>query len=106
MLLNLSKTIKRLSQPVKLIRITTDIVNHKPEETETEINIKAVIQPANKEKINKDKLDWSLKYILVHSTDEIVIGDLIVHKNIRYKSFEDADYSDYGYYESIMEQQK
>lgn len=103
---NMSRTVKRFSVPVKLLKIATSIVNHKPVETETESTIKVVVQPAQKEKLNKDKIDYSLQYIQVHSLDEIVIDDVIEYKSIRYKAFEDANYSDYGYYEIIMEEQK
>ena len=106
MLPNLSGTVKRFSQDVKLIRVTTSIVNHQPVETETVINIRAVVQPAQKEKIIKDKLDYSLKYIQVHSLDEILINDKLEHEGIIYRAIEDADYNNYGYYETIMEQQK
>ncbi len=103
---NLSRTVKRFSVPVKLFKITKTIVNHVPQETEVESSIKAVVQPAQKEKLVKDKIDHSLKYVQVHTLTEIVEGDIIEYKGIRYKAFEDADYSDYGYYEIIMEEQK
>ena len=106
MLPNLSGTVKRFSQDVKLIRVTTSIVNHQPVETETVINIRAVVQPAQREKILKDKLDYSLRYVLVHSLDEILINDKLEHKGIIYRAIECADHSDYGYYEAVMEQQK
>lgn len=103
---NLSKTVKRLSQPVSLLRVTKSVVDHRVVESETTISIKAVVQPAQKDKLNKAKLDFNLKYILVHSLQEVKISDIIVHHNIRYKAFENADYSDYGYYEIIMEEEK
>lgn len=103
---NMSRTVKRFSVPVKLLKITTSIVNHKPVETETESTIKVVVQPAQKEKLNKDKIDYSLQYVQVHSLDAINIGDVIEYKSIRYKAIEDVNYSDYGYYENIMEEQK
>lgn len=102
----MSRTVKRLSQPIKLFKITTTIVDHKPVEEEVESSIKAVVQPAQKEKLNKDKIDYSLRYVQVHSLEAVLMNDIIEHKNVRYKAFEDADYSDYGYYEIIMEEQK
>jgi len=104
--MNLSNTIKRLSVPLSLVKVTTTIVNHVPTETEVISNIKAVVQPADKDKINKDKLDYTLKYIQVNNLEEILINDIVEYKGIRYKAFENADYTDYGYYESIMEQIK
>ena len=106
MLPNLSGTVKRFSQDVKLIRVTTNIVNHQPVETETVINIRAVVQPAQIEKILKDKLDYSLRYVLVHSLDEILINDKLEHKGIIYRAIEDADYNEYGYYTSVLEEVK
>ena len=120
MLPNLLLTVKRLSQPTQLINVVTTIVNHRPSEVETPFNVKAAIQPAQKNKLNKDKIDWSLKYIMVHSYDQIIIiadvptsvsgeisiNDYIVHNGIKYKAFENSDYNDYGFYETIMEEQK
>ena len=106
MLPNMSRTVRNFSIPTKLFKVTKTIVNHKPAEALIESSIKTVIQPANKEKLNKDKIDWSLKYVLVHSVDQIIMDDIIEHKGIRYKAFEDADYNDYGYYELVMEEQK
>ena len=116
MLPNLLQTVKRFSVPTQLIKVSTAIVNHKPVDTETPINIRASIQPAQKDKLNKDKIDWSLKYIQVHSYDQMVSGtlvsgeisinDIIVHHGIRYKSFEGTDYNDFGFYETVMEEQK
>jgi len=106
MLPNLSQTIFRLSQPIKLIKIVETIVNHRPVETETTTDIRAVIQPADKEKINKDGLDYSLEYIQVHSLDGIQINDIIEYKGKRYRAYENSNYSDYGYYENIMEEIK
>lgn len=120
MLPDLLETVKSLSQPTQLIKVETTIVNHRPSEVETPLNVRAAIQPAQKNKLNKDKIDWSLKYIMVHSYDQtIVIGDVptlvsgeisisdyIVHKGIKYKAFENSDYNDYGFYETIMEEQK
>ncbi len=103
---NMSRTVKNFSIPVKLFKVTTTIVQHKPVENYVESSIKCVVQPAQKEKLNKDKIDWSLRYIQVHSIDQILIDDEIEYKGIRYKAFEDGDYSEYGYYENIMEEQK
>ena len=106
MLPKLTSTILRLGQQVKLIRTISEIVNHRPVETETFFTIKAVIQPAQHSKLNKSRLDFNLKYIQVHSIDEIKINDIIEYKNKRYRVFEEANYIDYGYYETILEEIK
>ena len=106
MLPNLSNTIKRFSQPIKLIRVVKMIENHRPIETETITDIKAVIQPANTNKLNKDKLDYNLRYLQVHSLEEIKLNDMIEYKNVRYRAIENSNYLDYGYFEVIMEEVK
>jgi len=106
MLPNLSNTVKRFSQDVNLIRVTTTVINHKPVEEETNIAIKAVIQPADKEKLNIDKIDYSLKYILINSTDEMRIKDKLEYKSTKYRIIAVEDFSDYGYYRAIAEEVK
>lgn len=103
---NMSRTVKRFSIPAKLYKLTTTIVNHKPYKTAIEIPIKVVVQPAQKEKINQGKINWSLKYVQVHSLDEIRLNDILDYKNCKYQAIENSDYSEYGYYESIMEEHK
>jgi len=106
MLPNLSNTIRRFSQSVVLIRTTEEIINHKPQNTEEYKSIKAVIQPAQKSKLNKDLIDWSLGYLWVHSLETIKKNDKIEYKGKEYRAFEDANYSDYGYYETTFEEIK
>ena len=105
---NMSRTVKRFSVPVpvKLLKIAISIVNHKPYYTAIENTIKVVKQPAQKEKLNKDKIDYSLNYIQVHSLDNIYIDDIIEFNNKRYRAIEYANYCEYGYYEVIMEEHK
>lgn len=106
MIPNLANTVLSFAQSCTLIRVQEMIVNYKPVFQETTLIVKATLQPAKKENLNKEKIDWSLKYLQVHSLDLIKIGDIIIHRNIKYKAIENADYNDYGFYESIMEEQK
>ena len=98
--------IKRFSQPIKLIKVTQTIENHRPVESEVISDIKAVVQIANKSNINKDYLNYGLEYLQVHTLDAIQLNDYIEYKNKRYRVVENSNYSDYGYYESVCEEVK
>ena len=106
MLPNLSQTVRRFAQPIKLIKTVETIVNHRPTQTETITDIKAVVQPADAETISKNRLDSSLRFIQVHSLEEILINDIIEYRGLKYKAYENSDYLDYGYFENIMEEIK
>jgi len=68
--------------------------------------IKAVIQPANKQKLNSAQIDWSLDYLQVYTTTELSNGEYIVYNGEDYKIIEDGNYALYGYSEVIAEQTK
>ena len=106
MLPDMSATLDAFSQAVTLKTIVQTVVNFLPVDTATSTTIMAVIQPANKEKINPAIVDFSLNYILVHSKTAIVIGSIIVYKGKSYKTVELGPYSDYGFYEAICEESK
>ena len=106
MLPDLSNAIKRFSQAVNLLRTTEKIVNHLPTEIEETIQIQAVIQPADKEKLTMDNLNYSLKYIQVNGLEPLKINDKISYKGTNYRIISLNDFSDYGYFEGIGEEIK
>ena len=68
--------------------------------------IEAMVQVAQKEKLNADQIDWSKKYLLVHSPEQISIGEYIESEGEDYKIIEPGDWQTYGYTEAIAEQTK
>ena len=106
MLPDMSPTLKRFEQSVLLSTVTQTIVNFLPVESEVVTEIQAVVQPAQKEKLNPSIVDWSLKYKLVHSSSTIKIGDFITHKSVKYKAVDSGDYSDYGFDWKVFEEIK
>lgn len=103
---NMANVLTASEQSVKLKRITQSIVNHRPVETVAETIINAVVQVAEKEKLQIAIVDWSLRYLMVHSKVPFTINDLIEHKSKNYKIIDLGDWSDYGYYESVAEEVK
>lgn len=106
MLPNLKSVISSFAVPVTLHTTIISIVNHRHQETETNTTINAVVQPQNKEQLNKDKVDYSLEYILIHSIVEIGINDSITNNGTKYKCFEKGNWRAYGFFEVVMEEVK
>ena len=103
---NMANVLTAFEQSVKLKRITQSIVNHRPVETPAETTINAVVQVAEKEKLQIAIVDWSLQYLMVHSKIPFAINDLIEYKSKNFKIIDLGNWSDYGYYESVAEEVK
>jgi hypothetical protein len=106
MLPDMSDVLEEFSQSITLKRTTQTVVNFRPVETTVDSIIQAVVQPANKEKINPAIIDWSLKYVLVHTAEIILNNDVILYNGLNYKAVEDGDYQDYGFTEALFEEIK
>lgn len=108
MLPNLSRTVKRFSDPnpLKLITIEKTTIDFEPVINRIEVDFQAVIQPADYERLNPAEIDWSLKYIWIHSTIEFSVGQFVSYKGDYYKIIPAKYFSDYGYTEGHGEQVK
>ena len=103
---NMSSVLTAFEQTIILKSIVQTVVDHRPVDTPTPNTIKAVVQVAEKEKLQIEIVDWSLQYLMVHSKTSFTINDLIEYKGKDFKIIDLGDYSDYGYYESIAEEVK
>jgi len=103
---DMSDVLEEFSQPLMLSRVSQQIVDFHPVNVETKFEISAVIQPAQKEKINPDIIDWRLSYYIIHCAEKILIGDFVEYCGKKFKCIETANYSDYGFYESLFEEIK
>ena len=104
---NMASTIYGWSQP--LIKKTVTIIrdddfNDVPHVDRDDYF--AVVQVANKEKLNLESLDWSKEYKLIHSAQDADIGQYIEYKGRDFKIVDRGDHSDYGYYELVGEETK
>jgi hypothetical protein len=68
--------------------------------------VQAMVQPARKQRLNPAQVDWSKRYKLVHSPEQLVVGEYIEIDGEDYKIIDDGDYQAYGYTEAIAEQTK
>lgn len=103
---NVSSVLDCYLQTVQYTTIDRTTVDFIDTLVPTVINIEAVVQPANPEKLNIDQIDWSLKYRLIHSKHQLQMGDYVRHNGIEYTLIIPSDWSDYGYYRSIGEEVK
>jgi hypothetical protein len=106
MLPNMANTVQRFERPVTLHTITQANVNFRPVNTPVDSAETAVVQPANKDKINPDIIDWSLDYKQMHSRFSVKLIDQVTVDGVKYKIVESGNYNAYGYYESLLEEIK
>lgn len=104
--MDMSEALDDLTQPLTLIEVEQNIVDYKPVNVENTIEIQAVIQVADPDKIKSDKVDYNKKYIQVHTVSELKNTFICIYKGLRYKAFLLKPYSDYGYYEAYFEETK
>ena len=70
-------------------------------------SIKAVVQPAQAEQLKAIGIvDFSLRYIQVHSVTELLVGQYVIYDGITYKIITPSDYQLYGYSEVVAEEVK
>jgi hypothetical protein len=90
--------------PIKTVTKTT--VDFVETEVVTIRNQLCVVQVADKEKINSETIDWSLEYILVHSTVPVRIGEYVEFSGMDYKVVDRGPWRGYGFDEAIAEETK
>lgn len=105
-MLDMSDVLDGLTQPLTLIEVTQVVVDYKPVNVETSTTIDAVVQVADPSKIKSDKVDFSKRYLQVHTTNELKNIYECVYQELRYKAFLLKPYKDYGYFEAYFEEMK
>ena len=108
MLPDMSDTLLQWERTVKLKTVTKTSVDFVETEVVVVTSIQAVVQPADKTKINLGSLDWSKKYILIHKRGSgIETDDFIEYKGRDFKVIgPNGDFDDYGYVEVVGEETK
>lgn len=98
MLPNMRSTLKMFEQSVLLKSVETVRVDFNDTEIVTVSPIRAVVQVADKKKLNIDSIDWSKQYIWIHSGVNLEINQYIEWHGKDFKLVAAGDdYSDYGY---------
>lgn len=106
MLPDMSDTLREWEIRVKLKTVTETTVNFVKTRVVTVVDLLAVVQPAEKEKINPDILDWTKAYKQIHSRAVLNVGQFVEYKGKDYKLVQEGDYQDYGFFEMFAEETK
>lgn len=104
MIPNMSDVLEDFSQPITVKEITTTTVDFKEVETVVELNIEAVVQVADIDKLKVDNIDYSKEYIMVHSVYPVEINNVIDWLGTDYVVVRKKNYSQYGYTEVVGEE--
>lgn len=107
MLPDMSDVLTEWEQSVILKTVTRTTVDFVDQIVITPKPLRAVVQVADKERLNPDEIDWSLRYILIHSKQPMQLGQYVEYQGTDYKLTQgDANYQDYGYTELVGEEVK
>lgn len=106
MLPNMSSTLLDWSTTYTIKTVTNATVDFEDVIVVVERTINAVVQPAQKDKLSTDQIDWSKRYLQIHTNTQLANGEYIVFGGEDYKIIEDGDYELYGFCEVIAEQTK
>jgi hypothetical protein len=93
-------------QSLTLKTVTTTTVDFEPQQTVTPEPIRGVVQVAKPQELNADQVDWSLRYIKVHSKSLINVGQYVEYKGTNYRVITPSNWQDYGYSEVVAEEVK
>lgn len=90
--------------PYELKTVTRSTVDFVESTSVARSTINAMIQPADPTRLTAAQIDWSLKYISIHSIDAVVVGQFVEYGGEDYKIISATDWSAYGYTRAIGEQ--
>lgn len=103
---DMADTLREWEQPVPLKSVVQRTVDFVPADIVTVSTVLAVVQPADKHKLDMDTLDWSRSYLMVHSRFPLAIGKFVEWQGGDYKIVEAENYGEYGYWEAVAEETK
>ena len=106
MLPDMSGVLQSWSKPYTIKSLAKTTVDFVESVIATPRTIDAVIQPAQKEHLNAADIDWSLRYLQIHSVSQVFLGEMFEVAGEDYKIIDAGDYQLYGYTEAIGEQTK
>lgn len=106
MILDMSDALEGFLQTVTRKTVATASVDFVKTQTVTGKVVLAVVQPARRTDINKDVMDYSLRYIQVHSKEVMQVGQFIQYQGEDWEIIQPGAYGDYGYYEVFAQQCK
>jgi hypothetical protein len=102
----MSSALRRWERLVPIKTVTKTTMNFVETEVVTIRNQLCVVQVADKEKLNPATIDWSLEYIMVHSSVPVLIGEYVEFSGMDYKVINRGAWRGYGFDDVIAEETK
>lgn len=106
MIPDMADTLAEWAKPYIVKTVTRETVDFEPVDVVRARTIQAVIQPAQRDKLNPDQIDWSKRYLQIHTVDTLDNGELIEFSGEDYKIIDGGDFQMYGYTDAVAEQTK
>jgi len=103
MLPDVSNVLSDWQRTVIIKNVDRSTTNFVDVDVVTSRNQLVVVQVAEKSKLNSQTINWSLQYLLVHSKDDILMGEFIEFDGADYKVILRGNWNGYGYIEVIAE---
>lgn len=106
MLPNVAKAVKKWASPYTSLTVDKQTVDFVEADVITSRTINALVQVADKSKLQTDKIDWFKNYLLVHSLDVVTPGEYIEYEGADYKIISVGPWTRFGCIEAIAEETK
>tara|TARA_Y100000310_G_scaffold195657_1_gene195632 strand:- start:1485 stop:1817 length:333 start_codon:yes stop_codon:yes gene_type:complete len=103
---NMACVVSSWSTPYEIRTITKVTVDFADANTTATRTQQLMIQPAQKRRLNPDLVDWSLRYVQIHTTEQLVIGEELTFNGIDFRVIDDGDWQLYGYTDAVAEEIK
>lgn len=106
MLPNMAPYLKRFEQEIIKRTKAISTIDFVETVVNTDTVINAAVQVADQETIQKNNLDFSKIYIMVHTSSNLDIGNFLVWQGQEHKIVRRNYYIQYGYNEVVAEEVK
>jgi hypothetical protein len=92
--------------PRRVKTVTRQTVNFVAADVVVGRDVPMLVQPASPEALQVLDIDHSLRYIQIHSTEPLSMGELVEYGAEDFKIITPTNYQDYDYTSAIAEQTK
>ena len=103
MLPNMSDVLTEWEVPVTIKTVIQQTIDFKPNNVVTSRIIPAVIQVAQKNRLNADQIDFQLEYKTLHSVEPVENGEYLEFEGKDFKVIDSGAWQRYGYTEALCE---
>lgn len=106
MIPDVSEALEEWVLPYTIKMLTRTTVDFEPVDVVTGRTVQCIVQVADKNKLNTDQIDWSKRYLRIHTAAQLTNGEFIEFGGEDYKIIDNGDWLLYGYTEAVAEQTK